>query len=291
MITVALIAAYNEGRRIAATVNAAAALPGVAAVLLVDDGSTDDTATVAEAAGAVVLRLAHNSGKGAALEAGCAVLEALGVEGRGGDVGLDAVLLLDGDLGASASEAALLLEPLERNEADLAIAILPSPAKSGGFGLVKRLASRAITRAAGTAQRGGSGSGTEGGDTEGRFFWGDTEGRFFCVIGESITKSANNFFNNTKEQSRCVAPLRAAPQAPLSGQRAIRASALPALRPFAHGFGVEVAMTIRALQAGLRIIEVPTAMTHAATGRDLKGFLHRARQYRDIRRALRRLCE
>ena len=39
-------------------------------VVVVDDGSTDDTAAQAEAAGAVVLRQVPNAGKGAALRAG-----------------------------------------------------------------------------------------------------------------------------------------------------------------------------------------------------------------------------
>ena len=39
---------------------------------------------------------------------------------------------------------------------------------------------------------------------------------------------------------------------------------------------------VRALRAGLRVTEVPVAMRHAATGRDLAGFLHRGRQFVDI---------
>ena len=75
---------------------------------------------------------------------------------------------------------------------------------------------------------------------------------------------------------------------PLSGQRAIRWEALPALLPFAPGFGVEVAMTIDALHAGLRVIEVEVDLHHNATGKDLAGILHRARQARAITRELTR---
>jgi len=64
---IALIPGYEEGPRIAAVVEATARhLP----VLVVDDGSTDDTAAQAEAAGATVLRQDPNAGKGAALRAG-----------------------------------------------------------------------------------------------------------------------------------------------------------------------------------------------------------------------------
>ena len=63
----ALVPGYQEGPRIAGVVvGASAHLP----VLVVDDGSTDDTAAQAEAAGATLLRQIPNAGKGAALRAG-----------------------------------------------------------------------------------------------------------------------------------------------------------------------------------------------------------------------------
>ena len=63
----ALIPGYQEGPRIRAVVERARAyLP----VVVVDDGSTDDTAAQAEAAGATVLRQVPNAGKGAALRTG-----------------------------------------------------------------------------------------------------------------------------------------------------------------------------------------------------------------------------
>jgi glucosyl-3-phosphoglycerate synthase len=75
---------------------------------------------------------------------------------------------------------------------------------------------------------------------------------------------------------------------PLSGQRAVRWDVLPAVLPFAPGFGVEVAMTMDALRAGLRVVEVEVDLRHAATGRDLAGFLHRGRQARAVARELTR---
>ncbi len=64
---IALIPAYEEGPRVAAVVEAAGRhLP----VVVVDDGSTDDTARAAETAGATVIRQHPNAGKGAALRAG-----------------------------------------------------------------------------------------------------------------------------------------------------------------------------------------------------------------------------
>jgi glycosyltransferase involved in cell wall biosynthesis len=75
---------------------------------------------------------------------------------------------------------------------------------------------------------------------------------------------------------------------PLSGQRAVRWEALPALLPFAPDFGIEVAMTIDALRAGLRVVEVEVDLHHNPTGKDLAGLLHRARQARAIARVLTR---
>jgi hypothetical protein len=75
---------------------------------------------------------------------------------------------------------------------------------------------------------------------------------------------------------------------PLSGQRAVRWEALPALLPFAPDFGIEVAMTIDALRAGLRVVEVEVDLHHNPTGKDLRGLLHRARQARAIARELTR---
>jgi glycosyltransferase involved in cell wall biosynthesis len=71
-------------------------------------------------------------------------------------------------------------------------------------------------------------------------------------------------------------------QAPISGQRALRATALARTLPFAHGFGMEIGMTIDAVRAGLRVVEVELDLTHRATGRTLGGFLHRGRQLLDF---------
>jgi glucosyl-3-phosphoglycerate synthase len=69
---------------------------------------------------------------------------------------------------------------------------------------------------------------------------------------------------------------------PLSGQRAVSARARDRCFPVAGGFGCEVRMTLEALRAGLDLREVELPLRHRATGRDPRGFLHRARQLRDI---------
>ena len=73
------------------------------------------------------------------------------------------------------------------------------------------------------------------------------------------------------------------PREPLSGQRALTAAALAAVRPLAPGFGLEVGMTIDAVRAGLRVVEIPIeGLSHRPTGRGPQGFAHRARQGADI---------
>lgn len=67
---IAIIPAHNEAPRIARVIGAARGTSLIARVLVVDDGSTDGTETVAKQAGADVLRLWPNRGKGQAMLAG-----------------------------------------------------------------------------------------------------------------------------------------------------------------------------------------------------------------------------
>jgi glycosyltransferase involved in cell wall biosynthesis len=71
-------------------------------------------------------------------------------------------------------------------------------------------------------------------------------------------------------------------RAPISGQRAMRVEVLRAVLPFARGFGMEIGMTVDAVRAGYRVGEYEIDLEHRATGRDARGFLHRAVQLRDF---------
>lgn len=70
--------------------------------------------------------------------------------------------------------------------------------------------------------------------------------------------------------------------APISGQRAMRACVLAEVLPFARGFGMEIGMTVDAARAGYRVVEVELDLSHRATGRTLGGFVHRGRQLIDF---------
>ncbi|HJP64736.1 MAG TPA: glycosyltransferase family 2 protein [Actinomycetota bacterium] len=125
---VAVVAAHNEEATVGQTVKELLAIHGVGEVVVAVDGSTDRTAQEARSAGARVFEAGARRGKGAALEAAL----------RQGPTA-DWYLFMDGDVGATASEAARLLEKVRSGGADLAIGRLPA-LSGGGFGLVRRLA-------------------------------------------------------------------------------------------------------------------------------------------------------
>jgi glycosyltransferase involved in cell wall biosynthesis len=134
-----VIAAYNEGDRIAATVEAlSSAFPG-ATIFVADDGSTDDTVARASQAGAEVVSSGKMIGKGGAATLGAQA--ALLTEP-------ELVLLCDGDLAQSASALGVLLEAVERAEGDLAVARFARKV-GGGFGFAVGFARWAINNLVG----------------------------------------------------------------------------------------------------------------------------------------------
>jgi glycosyltransferase involved in cell wall biosynthesis len=241
----AIVAAHNEADRIATTLAALArAFPG-APLWVADDGSTDDTAQIAEAAGARVVRSRRGAprrnggvGKGGActLAARAALQDATvramaGNPGGGvaaSDAGKDdsrgepVAVLCDGDLGDSAALLGPLVESVRVGEADLAVAAFVRRI-GGGVGIAVGFAGWAIRRRCGVA-----------------------------------------------------------PRAPISGQRAVRTGVLEQLLPFAPGYGMEIGMTIDAARAGARMREVDLDLSHRATGRTVSGFTHRGRQLVDF---------
>lgn len=108
---VAVIPAYNEGTRIQAVVRDAAKF--VDRVIVVDDGSHDDTAANAEKAGAVLLRHEENCGPGAATMTGVEGARALGA---------DIVVTLDADEQHVPTDIPALLKPIQEGRADIVFA-------------------------------------------------------------------------------------------------------------------------------------------------------------------------
>lgn len=219
----AIIPAKDESERIAATIRSARSIPNVDLVLVVDDGSEDDTQHVARAAGAVVVRHSHNRGKASAMETGAAVAAMRDAA----DSPPRLLLFIDADLADTAVNTAPLVPPVLAGKADLAVAVLPPQAGAGGHGIVLGLARKAIQGVSG---------------------W--------------------------------------TPKAPLSGQRCITREAFEAATPLARGWGVETGMTLDLLEQGFGVVEVPCDLRHRPSGSDLRGYLHRAAQYRDIAYAI-----
>jgi glycosyl transferase family 2 len=143
-----VIPARNEADRIRATVTAAAGIPGADLVVVVDDGSRDGTAAVAESAGAIVLRHSRSRGKGAALETGA---EAVRVLERNDHSQRHYLLFLDGDLAESAGCAGALVQPVRDGQADMTIAVFSDRVRAGGHGFVIGLSGAGIRRATGWA--------------------------------------------------------------------------------------------------------------------------------------------
>ncbi len=217
---VAIVAARNEADRIGPALDGLrSALPG-ARLIVADDASRDETQGLAMRHGAWAISRGRPHGKGG--NVGAAAVAAIG------EFDEDAtVLLCDGDLGNATGELRPLVDAVEGERCDLAIASF-AKREGGGFGFVLGYARSRIRR----------------------------------LTGADLA-------------------------APLSGQRAMRISTLRSLLPFADGWGLEAGMTIDALRLGRRIAEIELPLTHRPTGRTPAGFLHRAAQLRDVRRAVR----
>ena len=142
-----VIPARNESDRIRSTVAGAATLDGVDLVLVVDDGSTDSTAALAESAGAKVVQHGRSRGKAAAMETGAEAVRLL--EQTDGRPGPRHLLFLDADLGATAGDAGPLAGPVRAGEADMTIAVFTDRVKQGGHGFVVGLSGAGIERATG----------------------------------------------------------------------------------------------------------------------------------------------
>jgi glycosyltransferase involved in cell wall biosynthesis len=132
---VAVIPAYNEERFIGSVVLKARQYAD--AVVVVDDGSTDATAEIAGAAGAIVMRHEHNRGKAVALNTGFR---------KAREMTPEVVVTLDGDWQHRCEEIPTLARPVLEDGADMAVGsrFLEVKSRIPGF---RALAIRALTLA------------------------------------------------------------------------------------------------------------------------------------------------
>lgn len=114
MKTIAVIPAYNEGRRIETVI--AGACQYVDDVVVVDDGSQDDTYLIAKNSDQTVVVLQHsvNLGKGAALKTGCEAAAKLGA---------DYIVCLDADNQHNPASIPLFIEALATQGVDIVFGV------------------------------------------------------------------------------------------------------------------------------------------------------------------------
>ena len=218
MITSVIIPAYNESERIVDTINGINHLAEVDEIVVVDDGSSDNTAQVIKSMDIEKLKFyiqTKNYGKGKALEKGLEIMRK----------DADIVVFLDADVGKTSSEVIKIIRPVLDDECDVAIARFRPASKKGGMGFVKRLAK------------------------------------------DSVYEMTGVELNST-----------------ISGQRAFKREVIDRFDFMPDGYGVEVGMTVDILKWGYRVNEYLVDMTHNETGRDLKGFIHRGKQYLHIKK-------
>lgn len=212
---ICIVPVYNEGDLIKETILNLKKVEQISEIIVVNDGSQDNTLDVIKNLDVKVINLDKNYGKGYAIKAAISNQE------------YDYVGFIDGDLGKTSIEVEDLIIPVIEGEADVSIAkftkeITPGT-KKGGFGLVKGLAKKGV--------------------------W---------------------FF--TKQEI----------ETSLSGQRIYKREVIDKIDYIPDRYGIEVAMTIQTINNGFSIIEVPVTMEHRYSERNLKGFMHRGKQFWDI---------
>src|SRR5438132_3460998 len=136
------IPAFNEGPTIGSVVLKARQF--ASEVVVVDDGSTDDTAETASLAGAHVIRHARNLGKGMAIRS--AWLYARERE-------FEALVLLDGDHQHNPNDIPRAVEPIRTGQADVVLGVRWG--KTSGMPLYRRIGKRALDYATAAATKNG----------------------------------------------------------------------------------------------------------------------------------------
>ncbi|WP_027307472.1 glycosyltransferase family 2 protein [Caloramator sp. ALD01] len=110
-----IIPAYNEEKTVGDVIDVVKKVDCIRDIIVVNDGSNDNTSLIAKSKGVKVVDNKKNMGKGAAIK--------IGLENSDADV----ILLLDADLiGLKPNHILDLLNPVLSNEADMSVGIFSS---------------------------------------------------------------------------------------------------------------------------------------------------------------------
>ena len=112
MTVTAITPAYNEEDTLNSVLSVVRSVPIVHEIIVVSDGSTDDTVGVVRHAGVTLIEFQENRGKGAAMKAGLDASQT------------DVVLFLDADLvGLTTDHVAALLEPVLAGRCEMCVGL------------------------------------------------------------------------------------------------------------------------------------------------------------------------
>lgn len=214
-----VVPVYNEEDKIKDTIAGLKEIDLIDEIVIVNDGSTDNTKEVIKNLDVTTINLEKNYGKGYAMHIAIKTYD------------YDYIAFVDGDLGLTSIELEKLICPVVSGEVDFTIAKFPDKSSAtntkGGFGLVKKLAKNGV------------------------------------------------YFYTKKEINTS-----------LSGQRVYKKEIMDVMEYIPSRYGIEVAMTIQALNGGFTFKEIPVTMTHRYSERTLKGFKHRGKQFLNILKTL-----
>ncbi|MDR7856158.1 glycosyltransferase family 2 protein [Tissierella sp.] len=212
---VCVVPVFNEADIIVDTIENLKKIKYIDEIVVVNDGSSDNTLDVVNKLNVKVIDLGKNFGKGFAMKTAIDNLD------------YDIIMFIDGDLGESSIQAESLILPIINGDADVSIAKFSKRSDmtntKGGFGIVTKFSKKGVY-----------------------------------------------FFTKQEIDSS------------LSGQRVYKREVIDKINYIPDKFGIEVAMTIQTLNNGFSIIEVPVSMNHRYSQRNLKGWIHRGKQFYDI---------
>lgn len=123
---------YNEADRITDTIKGLKSVKAIDEILIIDDGSIDNTGQVIKELDVSIINVPENQGKGNAMKIAIETMD------------YDYIAFIDGDLGCSSIEVSKLIEPVVRDQVDFTIAKFEVSKIKGGFGFVKGLAKMGV---------------------------------------------------------------------------------------------------------------------------------------------------